>query len=244
MSMPLSFSKMVKSDFKRKIMNTDQNFPRNKFSFLLKLSIYIVGSKGFRSIFLYRLFNIKFKNVSKLQPLYYILRWISFSVEIPYSAQIEEGFLIGHPEGLVINANCVIGKNFTIYQGVTLGGSIGKIKDGRDAPFIGDNVFIGAGAKVLGPVKIGDNSMIGANAVVVKDIPKDSVAVGIPAKIVKKIDKPYIEIEKKYKQYLMEKKWYSSSIEMLFLVWSENLLQIERFFYTNFKYFIDCLTFN
>jgi len=205
MSMPPSFSKMVISDFNRKIMNTNQNFPGNKLSFFLKLFIFIIGSKGFRSIFLYRLFNIKLKNVSTIQPIYYILRWLSFSMEIPHTTQVDEGFLIIHPDGLVINGNCIIGKNVTILQGVTLGGNVGKVKDGRDAPILGDKVFIGAGAKVLGPIKIGDNSMIGANAVVIKDIPKDSVAVGIPAKIVKKVDKPYIEIEKKYKEYLMIK---------------------------------------
>lgn len=206
MSKPNSFSKMVISDFNRKILNTNDNIPQNKFTLFLRLFVYIIGSKGFRSIFLYRVFNMKFKNIPTLQKLYYFFRWITFSVEIPYTTQIDEGFLIGHPEGLVINPNCIIGKNFTIYQGVTLGGNIGKIKDGRDAPLIGDNVFIGAGAKVLGPINIGDNSMIGANAVVVKDVPKNSLAVGIPAKTVKKIDKPYVEIEKEYKQFLLRKK--------------------------------------
>lgn len=203
--MSLSFSKIILSDLNRKIMNSYQNFPNNKFSLILKVFINLVGSKSFRSIFLYRFFNIKFKNFSALQPLYYIFRWITFSVEIPYTTQIGEGFFIGHPDALVINGNCVIGKNFSVFQGVTLGGNVGKVKEGRDAPLIGDNVFIGAGAKVLGPVKIGDNCMIGANAVVTKDIPKDSVAVGIPARIVKKADKTFIEVEKNYKQYLMEK---------------------------------------
>lgn len=189
--MSLSFSKIILSDFNRKIMYTDQNFPKNKFTFFLKLLIFIMGSKGFRSLFLYRIFNIKFKSVSKLQPLYYIFRWLSFSVEIPYSTQIGEGFLIGHHDGLVINGKSVIGKNVTVQQGVTLGGNMGKVKENREAPLIGDNVFLGAGAKILGPIKIGDNCIIGANAVVVKDIPKNSVAVGVPAKVIKKIDKPY-----------------------------------------------------
>lgn len=194
-----SFSKMVISDVNREIMNTARKFPKNKPGYFFIIFRYLLGSKGFRSIFLYRLFNIKFQNLSSL---YSILRMISFSIEIPCTAQIDEGFFIGHAEGLLINPNCRIGKNFTIYQGVTLGGNIGKIRDGRVAPLIGDNVFVGPGAKVLGPVTVGDNSMIGANAVVMKDIPKDSLAVGIPSKIVKKIDEPYIEIEKRFKQYL------------------------------------------
>jgi serine O-acetyltransferase len=194
-----SFSKMVVSDVNREIMNTAREFPKNKTGYFFTISRYLLGSKGFRSIFLYRLFNIKFQNLSSL---YSILRMISFSIEIPCTTQIDEGFFIGHAEGLLINPNCTIGKNFTIYQGVTLGGNIGKIRDGRVAPLIGDNVFIGPGAKVLGPVTVGDNSMIGANAVVMKDIPKDSLAVGIPSKIVRTIEEPYIEIEKRFKQYL------------------------------------------
>jgi serine O-acetyltransferase len=199
MGVPDSFSKMVISDVNREIMNTAREFPKNRTGYYFTLFRYIVGSKGFRSIFLYRIFNNKLQNLSLL---YTILRMISFSIEIPCTTKIDEGFFIGHAEGLVINPNCTIGKNFTIYQGVTLGGNIGKIKDGRVAPLIGDNVFIGPGAKVLGPVTVGDNSMIGANAVVVKDIPKDSLAVGIPTKIVRKIDEPYIEVEKRFKQYL------------------------------------------
>lgn len=194
-----SFSKMIISDVNREIMNTAREFPKNKPGYFFIIFRYLLGSKGFRSIFLYRLFNIKFQNLSSL---YTILRMLSFSIEIPSTTHIDEGFFIGHAEGLLINPNCRIGNNFTIYQGVTLGGNMGKIRDGRVAPLIGDNVFVGPGAKVLGPVTVGDNSMIGANAVVMKDIPKDSLAVGIPSKIVKKIDEPYIEIEKRFRQYL------------------------------------------
>lgn len=68
---------------------------------------------------------------------------------------------------------------------------------------IGDDVFVGSGARILGPVVVGDNCMIGANAVVVKDIPKDSVAVGVPAKVVKKVDEPYNLVEKRIKKSLM-----------------------------------------
>lgn len=71
----------------------------------------------------------------------------------------------------------LIGENATISHEVTLGGNIYKIKEGRGAPILGSNVLIGAGAKVLGPIKIGDNSIVGANAVVMKDIPQNSVAI-------------------------------------------------------------------
>lgn len=193
-----SFSRILLSDFKRKFQYVPREFPNNKFGLVTSITLFILGSKGFRSVFFYRLMSIKFRNNHTLRIFISILRVISFSIEIPYTAQIGEGFLIGHHEGVIINGDCIIGKNFTIQQGVTIGGNIGKIKEGRETPLIGDNVFIGAGAKVLGPIKIGDNSMIGANAVVIKNVPNDSVAVGIPAKVIKKVDKPYIEIEKEY----------------------------------------------
>lgn len=134
-----------------------------------------------------------------------VLRRLTFNISIAPTARIGEGFLIGHPEGVNINTKCEIGKNFTIQQDVTIGDNIGKIRDGRVAPLIGDNVFVGSGARILGPVVVGDNCMIGANAVVVKDIPKDSVAVGVPAKVVKKVDEPYNLVEKRIKKSLMER---------------------------------------
>ena len=78
------------------------------------------------------------------------MKWLSFCVEIPYSAKIGEGFLIGHPECVVINGDCVFGKNVTIQQGVTIGGNMGKSKNGREAPLIGDNVFVGSWCEGFG----------------------------------------------------------------------------------------------
>jgi len=83
--------------------------------------------------------------------------------------------------GIVINPACVIGNNVKINQQVTLGGSGDK-----GCPIIGDNVYIGAGAKVLGGVRIGNNAKIGANAVVLADIPDGATAVGVPARILVK----------------------------------------------------------
>ena len=85
--------------------------------------------------------------------------------------------------GVVIGETTEIGNNVLIYQGVTLGGT-GK-ETGKRHPTIGNNVVIGCGAKVLGPVNIGDNAKIAANAVVLTDVPPDSTAVGAPAKIIK-----------------------------------------------------------
>ena len=110
---------------------------------------------------------------------------VLWAAVIPYQADIGEGTIIGYQGlGVVIHKRCVIGKNCHISQNVTLGGT----SDIYEVPVVGDNVTIGAGANVIGPIKIGDNAVIGAGAVVVTDIPANSVAVGVPAKVVKTLD--------------------------------------------------------
>jgi len=91
--------------------------------------------------------------------------------------------------GVVIGETTIIGNNVTLYQGVTLGGT-GKER-GKRHPTIGDNVVIGAGAKVLGNIRIGNNVQIGANAVVIKDVPDNSTVVGVPGRIVKREGKKF-----------------------------------------------------
>ncbi|WP_194189760.1 serine O-acetyltransferase EpsC [Clostridium chrysemydis] len=103
-------------------------------------------------------------------------------IEIHPGATIGKGLFIDHGMGVVIGETAEIKDNVTIYHGVTLGGT-GKDK-GKRHPTVGNNVIIGSGSKVLGPINIGDNVKIGANSVVLKDIPKDSTAVGIPARII------------------------------------------------------------
>lgn len=105
-------------------------------------------------------------------------------IEIHPGVVIGEGLFIDHGMGVVIGETTVIGDNVTIYQGATLGGTGKDV--GKRHPTIGDNVVISTGAKVLGPFKVGDNSKIGANAVVLKEVPANSTAVGVPAKIVRK----------------------------------------------------------
>src|SRR6266850_2616329 len=105
-----------------------------------------------------------------------------FGISIPYHTQIGSGFYIGHFGGIVVNGKSVIGKNCNISQGVTLGqANRGKNKG---YPILGDNVYIGPGAKIIGAVKIGNNVAIGANCVVTKDIPDNSVVVGIPGRVI------------------------------------------------------------
>jgi serine O-acetyltransferase len=105
-------------------------------------------------------------------------------IEIHPGATIGRGLMIDHGMGVVIGETAEIGDNCTIYQGVTLGGT-GKDL-GKRHPTLGNNVMVGAGAKVLGPMTIGDNSKVAANAVVLSEIPENSTAVGIPAKVVKR----------------------------------------------------------
>nr|WP_232069316.1 serine O-acetyltransferase [Mycobacterium saskatchewanense] len=103
-------------------------------------------------------------------------------VDIHPGAVLGPGLFIDHATGVVIGETAEVGEDVTIYHGVTLGGS-GK-ETGKRHPTIGDRVIVGAGAKVLGAIKIGDDSRIGANAVVVKDVPSDAVVVGVPGQVI------------------------------------------------------------
>lgn len=105
-------------------------------------------------------------------------------IEIHPGATIGKGLMIDHGMGVVIGETAEIGDNCTIYQGVTLGGTGKDV--GKRHPTLGNNVMVGAGAKVLGPFQIGDNTKIAANAVVLKEMPENSTAVGIPAKVVRR----------------------------------------------------------
>ena len=99
---------------------------------------------------------------------------------IGVKAKFGRGFILLHPVGVVINSKVRGGDNVVIESGVVIGDEKGQ------APVLGDNVFVGSGAKIIGGIRIGDNAKIGANAVVVKDVDSDTTVVGIPAKPVKK----------------------------------------------------------
>ncbi len=105
-------------------------------------------------------------------------------IEIHPGAQIGKGLFIDHGMGVVVGETTIIGDNCLLYQGVTLGGT-GKDK-GKRHPTLGNNVMVGAGAKVLGPIHIGNNVKIAANAVVLHDIPDNCTAVGVPARIARR----------------------------------------------------------
>jgi serine O-acetyltransferase len=102
-------------------------------------------------------------------------------VEIHPGAQLGRRLFIDHGMGVVIGETAVVGDDVLLFHGVTLGGR--SMSRGKRHPTLGDNVTVGAGAKILGPVSIGSGAQIGANAVVITDVPTDHIAVGIPAKI-------------------------------------------------------------
>ena len=155
-----------------------------------KLSI-ILTYPGVKAVFLHRIAN--FFSIAKFD---LIARMISqFSrfltgIEIHPKAKIGDNLFIDHGMGVVIGETSEIGNNVTIYHNVTLGGISPSIDSERQRhekrhPTIGDNVVIGSGAQILGPIKVGDNSRIAANAVVVKDVKENSTMIGVPAKEVK-----------------------------------------------------------
>lgn len=105
-----------------------------------------------------------------------------FGISIPFETTVGSGFYIGHFGGIVVNEKSVIGRNCNISHGVTLGESNRGEKKG--CPVLGDNVYIGPGAKIVGAVRIGNDVAIGANCVVTKDIPDHAVVVGIPGRVI------------------------------------------------------------
>ena len=115
-----------------------------------------------------------------------LARWLAAmgrfftGIEIHPAAEIGEGLFIDHGTGVVIGETAEIGANVTLYHGVTLGGT--SLEKGKRHPTLCDNVIIGAGSKVLGPITIGRNARVGANAVVVKDVAADTTMVGMAAR--------------------------------------------------------------
>jgi len=147
-----------------------------------RLEVYFLYS-GFKALRAYRRANWFFRHKMK-----FVARWISqysrhkTGIEIHPGATIGKGLFIDHGMGVVIGETSVIGDHCTLYQNVTLGGT-GK-HTGKRHPTLGNNVMVGAGAKVLGPFTVGDNARIAAGAVVLKTVPPNSTAVGVPARIV------------------------------------------------------------
>jgi len=138
---------------------------------------------GLHAVWFHRLAHHLWNKGSKLTArlISYISRRLT-GIEIHPAARIGRGFFIDHGMGVVIGETAIIGENVTLYHGVTLGGT--SLDKKKRHPTVGDRVTIGAGAKILGDISIGSDSRIGANAVVVKNVPPNSVVVGIPGQVV------------------------------------------------------------
>ena len=146
----------------------------------------LLCNSGFHSICIYRLSHyLWLKNLHlSARVLSQIARFLT-GIEIHPAARIGQGFMIDHGMGVVIGETTEIGNNVTLYHDVTLGGTTVFDKNGKICakrhPTIGNNVIIGSGAQVLGPIKIGNNCKIGSNAIVVKDVAANTTVVGFPA---------------------------------------------------------------
>ena len=136
---------------------------------------------GFHALLGHRIAHRLWHNNFRLSARFFShnLRFLT-GIEIHPGAQIGKGLFIDHGMGVVIGETTEIGDNVTIYHGVTLGGTTWN--KGKRHPTLGENVVIGAGAKVLGPITVGNNARIGSNAVVVKDVPANTTMVGVPGR--------------------------------------------------------------
>lgn len=176
----LIFWENLKQQFREEIDSVKQRDPaaRSTIEILLTYS-------GLHAIIMYRIAH-QFYEKKLFLTARIISQFARFvtGIEIHPGAKIGKGFFIDHGSGVVIGETTEIGDNCLVYQGVTLGGT-GKDK-GKRHPTLGNNVMVGAGARVLGPFKVGDNVKIAANAVVLEEIPPNCTAVGVPARIVRR----------------------------------------------------------
>jgi serine O-acetyltransferase len=175
---PAPFWSTVRADVRR-FREEDNN---------LRTVIRGLLSQGFQALFVYRIFRWFHERRIPTQPVrFFVERFIEIitGISLPAQATIGEGLRIHHFGGIIINSNAIIGKHCTIYHEVTLGDRGGW----GGAPCVGNQVLIGAGAKLLGSIVIGDDCVIGANAVVNISVPSGHVAVGVPA-VVKKREEP------------------------------------------------------
>ena len=172
--------KAVKEEIKNDVEAVKQRDPaaKNGVEILLLYS-------GVHAIFAYRVSHKLYlgKHFFSARLVSQVAKFFT-GIEIHPGATIGKGLFIDHGTGVVIGETAEIGDNCTLYQGVTLGGTGKDV--GKRHPTLGNNVMVGSGAKVLGPFKIGDNSKIASNAVVLEEIPPNSTAVGIPARVVRK----------------------------------------------------------
>ena len=162
--------------------------------------VLLLTTQGLWALFVYRVSNTIFK--SKLpgiikKPLLLVSiifqKWIEIiaGISIPYSCTIGHSFYIGHFGGVIINANAKIGNNCNISQGVTIG--VSGRGDKRGVPVLGDHIYIGANAVLVGKIIVGNNCLIAANSLVVDSVNDNATVLGVPAKVINELgSKGYI----------------------------------------------------
>ena len=149
-------------------------------------SLEAILCPSFKALLYYKISHFFYK-----KNYFFVSRYISekakkkTGIEIHPGAIIGENVYIDHGTGVVIGETAIIGNNVTMFHGVTLGGSGIHTNEKKRHPTVGNNVFIGCGAKLLGNIKIGDNVKIGANTVILSDVPNNVTIVGAPGKIVR-----------------------------------------------------------
>jgi serine O-acetyltransferase len=173
----MSFIKIIRYDFNHYFSPLGEG---SFFNFRAKHFLIAFLSIEYRLVLSYRIQNYLWTNdYRKLSYFLYLRSKWKYKCDIYPSAIIGLGLRVGHCSDIVIGPDCKIGKNATIFNGVTLGKR--KIGENDQMPIIGDNVVVGTGAKLLGGIIVGDNVVIGANSVVNKNIENNTVVAGIPA---------------------------------------------------------------
>ena len=169
---------MFLKKFKEFLDNYKKKDPASR-SYLEILTCY----PGLHATFFHKISKFFWKLNLKLiaRMISHISRFLT-GIEIHPAVKIGKNIFIDHGMGVVIGETTIIGDNVSIYQGVTLGGT--KWEKKKRHPTINDNVIIGAGAKVLGPISVGKNSKIGANSVVTRNVPSNTTVIGIPARVI------------------------------------------------------------
>lgn len=144
------------------------------------------------AVYLYRLSNWLYRNRVPFFPfLVKVFIYIIFNSVVPYTCHIGKGSKFAYGGiGVVLHSKCVIGDKVVIGQGVTIGRQLNP----SGVPSIGNNVYISAGARILGDIKIGDNVIIGANSVVISDVPSNCIVAGVPARVIRRVDVDIYEL--------------------------------------------------
>jgi serine O-acetyltransferase len=176
------FLRYVRADFRYMLTQERQTWDRSLRTLALCLAYFFVRP-GASAVWVYRCERALYR--WRLVPLAYVaarFNQVVHGIEIPPTVEVGPGFVVYHPSGIVLHGNVRIGERFRIHTGAVLG-IRGTSRGYVGPPVVGDDVLVGAGAKLLGDITVGDGVHVGANAVLTVDAPAGSVAVGIPAKV-------------------------------------------------------------